>query len=163
MEITELPPTPLVLPATGRRGWRARVGRGDLRVPACRERRDAERVLRRVRLVRARPGRLCRGQGRAGPDQADSAQVRGDRTALPPAGGVHDRPDRRAFPAEDTSPPARDHRGPGCSTAAGDYRAALRRPGPAACARPARPGRPWSGRLCGTAAPAYGRGGPRTT
>ena len=50
------------------------------------------------------PGQAgLRGQGRAGPDQADSAQVRRDRTAPPPAGGVHDRRDRRVFCAKDAS------------------------------------------------------------
>jgi hypothetical protein len=127
-----------------RRGRRARVGRGDLRVPACRERRDAERLLRRVRLAGARPGRLFRGQGRAGPDQANSAQVRGERTALPPARGFHDRRGRRALPAPDAGPPTRDYCGPGSRTAAGGRRAAFRRPGPAASAPPACPGRAWS-------------------
>jgi hypothetical protein len=104
-----------VVPGTGcpaaRRGRRARLGCGDLRPPAGRERRDAERLLRRVRLARARPGPLCRGQGRAGPDQGDSAQVHGDRPAFPPAGRLHDRRDPRALPAPDAGPPDRDYRG----------------------------------------------------
>ena len=57
-----------------RRGRRARVGRGDLRLPACRERRDAERLLRRVRLAGAPPGRPFRGQGRA--DRMKPTQLR---------------------------------------------------------------------------------------
>jgi hypothetical protein len=103
------------------------------------------------------PGRagFFEAKGRAGPDQAHSAQVHRDRTALPQPGGVHDRRDRRALPANDAGPPTRDRRGPACNAAAGDDRAAFRPPGPAASAALAGPDRARSWHLSGAAVSAH--------
>lgn len=111
------------------------------------------------------PGRAAFFEVKVGPDRIKPTQlqVRGDRTALSPARGFHDRRGRRALPAPDVGRPARDYRGPGFRTAAaGGHRAAFRRPGPAASAPPACPGRGWSLHLPGAAAPGR-HGGPRTT
>ena len=81
---------PAALPA--RRGRRARVGRGDFRLPACRERRDAERFLRRVRLARARPAAFF--EAKVGPDRIKPTQLRFVEIAprFRQPGRLHDRP-----------------------------------------------------------------------
>jgi len=84
------------------------------------------------------PGRAAFVEAKVGPDRIKPTQLRFAEIAL-------------RF-----RPPARDRRGPACNEAAGDYRAALRRPGPAASAALAGPGRAWSWHLSGAAAPAHG-------
>ncbi len=73
------------------RGGRAVVGRGDLRPSQAAN----GGTLSGFFDVFAwwEPGQvgLLRGEGRARPGQADSAQVRGGSVAPPPRGGVHDR------------------------------------------------------------------------
>ena len=104
------------------------------------------------------PGRVGFVEAKVGPDRIKPTQLRFVEIALRFHGLEEFMIVEIAGPSplRTPGPPARDRRGPACNAATGDYRAAFRRPSPAASAALASPDRAWSWHLSGAAVPAHG-------